>query len=73
MIHLQYDVNIKVDIWQNLTAMIKNALFIIGIDYFTKQNSDIKKKNKILDLIFQQVYTRDLERKSHSLRRIRLL
>lgn len=43
MIHLQYDLNIKLYILQHLTAMIKNALFFIGVDNFTEKNSDIKK------------------------------
>ena len=38
MIHLQYDLNIKLYILQHLTAMIKNALFFIGVDNFTEKN-----------------------------------
>ena len=43
MINLQYDLNIKLYILQHLTAMIKNALFFIGVYNFTEKNSDIKK------------------------------
>ena len=43
IIHLQSDLNIKLYILQHLTAMIKNALFFIGVDNFTEKNSDIKK------------------------------
>ena len=43
MINLQYDLNIKLYILQQLTDKIKNALFFIGVENFTEKNSDIKK------------------------------